>query len=256
MKTWAWVIGGSDGLGFASAKRLLQDGWSVVLSARPGKRLDLAVSSLSEFGEVVPRALTLGADDLSKIALEVDRERGGLGAVVLGGGGPPPSTALELSSDALDAACRLVLQPALSVVTVIGREMADRGEGVIVLFTSSGVSEPIPGLASSNIVRAGVTALMKTASRELAASNVRAVCVAPGRIDTERVATLDVNASQRLGTTVEEVRARSQESIALRRYGRPEEFAAAVSWLCSTDASYVTGVTLTVDGGKSSGLLN
>jgi len=256
MKRWAWVIGGSGGLGFASANRLLQDGWSVVLTARPGPRLDEAVMRLSGVGEVISRAATLGVDDLSAIAREVDLECGGLTAVVLGGGGPPPSTALATTAEALDAAIRGVLQPALSVVTVVGQAMAERSTGVIVILSSSGVLEPIAGLAPSNIVRAGVTALMKTASKELAASNVRIVCVAPGRIDTERVASLDRAASERQEITVEEVRTRSQQSIGMRRYGRPEEFAAAVSWLCSTEASYVTGVTMSVDGGKSSGLLN
>jgi len=256
MSKWAWLIGASDGLGFASAQRLLHDGWSVVVSSRPSSRLDEACNRLAAIGEIVKRPFTLGLDDLPAVAAEVDAQCGGLGAVVLSGGGPPPARAMAMTPEALETAYRLVLEPAAMIVATIGQKMAERRDGVIILITSSGVAEPIPGLAPSNIMRAGVTALMKTAARELAEHDVRLVCVAPGRIDTSRVAALDSAASSNLGVSIDEIRARSEAAIGMRRYGRPAEFAAVVGWLCGSEATYVTGTTISVDGGKSIGLLN
>ncbi|HEY8583488.1 MAG TPA: SDR family oxidoreductase, partial [Capillimicrobium sp.] len=90
---------------------------------------------------------------------------------------------------------------------------------------------------------------------ELAGDGVRVLCVAPGRIATDRVAQLDAAAAERQGRTPEEVAAASKATIPAGRYGTPEEFAAVVGFLCSPEASYVTGTTVLVDGGKIGGLL-
>jgi 3-oxoacyl-[acyl-carrier protein] reductase len=97
---------------------------------------------------------------------------------------------------------------------------------------------------------------MQSAAHELAPDGVRVLCVAPGRIATDRIVELDQAAAQRSGATPDEVRARSEASIPMRRYGRPEEFGAVVGFLCSPEASYVTGTTVLVDGGTVSGLLS
>lgn len=255
-KRWAWAIGASDGLGRASAERLLDDGWGVVVSARPGERLDRARRELASHGEVRSVPIDLATADLSTVARQVDDDCGGLAAAILSGGGPPPSAALDLTNATLDAAYALLLRPAAQLVAGLGPLMAQRGAGTLILLTSSGVGEPIPGLAPSNIMRAGVTSLMKTASRELAPHGVRILCVAPGRIQTSRVDSLDAAAAERRGVSVAQVRAASQDTIPMGRYGEPREFGAAVAWLCSPDASYISGTTINVDGGKAVGLLS
>lgn len=133
--------------------------------------------------------------------------------------------------------------------------MKSAGRGVVVILTSSSVREPISNLAASNAMRAAVTALAKTAAGELAPYGVRVLCVAPGRIDTGRVRQLDAAAAERQSRPVDEVTAASRSAIPMGRYGEPDEFGRVVSFLCSDEAIYMTGSTVSVDGGKSPGLL-
>jgi 3-oxoacyl-[acyl-carrier protein] reductase len=227
----------------------------VLLGARDGQRLVEAHRELSALGAVEAVAVDLTDERLPEILADLDERAGGLGAAVLSGGGPPPGRAVDLDDDHLRAAYQLVLRPAVSLIRVVGGSMVRRGTGSLVVITSSGVREPIPDLAASNIMRAGVTALMQTASRELAPRGVRLNAVAPGRIRTERVASLDRAASARVGVPADEIAARSIATIPMGRYGEPAELGGVVAWLCSDGASYVTGTTIAVDGGKGSGLL-
>jgi 3-oxoacyl-[acyl-carrier protein] reductase len=102
----------------------------------------------------------------------------------------------------------------------------------------------------SNGLRAAVHGLLKTLSTELAADGIRVNAIQPGRISTERIAELDADTARREGISIETVRERFEKGIIpLGRYGRPEEFAAAAVFLSSPRASYITGVSLQVDGG-------
>jgi 3-oxoacyl-[acyl-carrier protein] reductase len=111
------------------------------------------------------------------------------------------------------------------------------------------VKQPIPNLMLSNSVRSATTAWARSLSDQVAENGITVNCIAPGRIDTERIQQLDQFAAQREGRTPEEVAADSRASIPARRYGRPDEFGAVAAFLASEQASYITGVTLLVDGG-------
>jgi 3-oxoacyl-[acyl-carrier protein] reductase len=101
----------------------------------------------------------------------------------------------------------------------------------------------------SNSIRSATTAWAKTLADQVAADGITVNTIAPGRIDTERIRQLDDDIATRSGQTREQVEEQSRASIPLRRYGRPDEFAAAAAFLVSDQASYITGVTLLVDGG-------
>jgi 3-oxoacyl-[acyl-carrier protein] reductase len=133
--------------------------------------------------------------------------------------------------------------------------MKQRGGGSILVTTSSSVKEPIPNLALSTVVRAGVSALAKTLSLELAADRIRVNQIIPGRIDTDRVRHLDELNAKKAGLTTEQARARSIAAIPLARYGEPPEYGRAAAFLLSDAAAYVTGATLQVDGGAIKGVL-
>jgi 3-oxoacyl-[acyl-carrier protein] reductase len=111
------------------------------------------------------------------------------------------------------------------------------------------VAAPLANLASSNVGRAALWAYLKTLSAEVAADGVTVNMVLPGRIATDRVASLDQAQAQRSGREVDDVRAASEAAIPMHRYGRPEEFGAVVAFLSSPAASYVTGSTMRCDGG-------
>jgi 3-oxoacyl-[acyl-carrier protein] reductase len=121
--------------------------------------------------------------------------------------------------------------------------------GRIINLTSTSIKQPILGLLLSNSLRSAVAGLTKTLSFELARDGILVNNVAPGRFDTERVRQLDQDRAVREGKTLEEVRKESESAIPLGRLGRPEEFANAVVFLASERASYITGITLQVDGG-------
>jgi 3-oxoacyl-[acyl-carrier protein] reductase len=145
----------------------------------------------------------------------------------------------------------------LSFTRIVGAaapEMKKAGYGRVITIASSSIKQPIPNLALSNALRAGVWGIAKTMSRELAPQGILVNVVAPGRIDTERIAELDNATAQKVGKSIEDVRKASVASIPLGRLGRPEELANLVVFLASQSASYITGQAITVDGAAGNAL--
>jgi 3-oxoacyl-[acyl-carrier protein] reductase len=132
--------------------------------------------------------------------------------------------------------------------------MREQKWGRIINITSVSAKQPIDGLILSNTVRAGLTGWAKTVSTEVAADNVTVNNVAPGYTLTERQEQLAQSRSEALGKSKEEIIASWATQGPMGRIGRPEEIAAAVAFLASERASYITGVTLQVDGGWVRGL--
>jgi 3-oxoacyl-[acyl-carrier protein] reductase len=244
----AVVPGATSGLGLAVARSLAAEGASVVLAGRRG---DLA----KELAAELPSAVGVEADltDPAGVDAVIEAARGlGSGAVdvlVLNGGGPPPGTAAELDPDAVDAAVARLLRPHVRLVSAFLPGMRERGWGRIVGIGSSGVQQPIPRLAASNVGRAALAGYLKTLAAEVAADGVTVNMVLPGRIDTDRVAQLDAAAAERTGGSADDARRSSEAGIPLGRYGRPEEFAAVVTFLAGAPAAYVTGEQVRCDGG-------
>jgi 3-oxoacyl-[acyl-carrier protein] reductase len=133
--------------------------------------------------------------------------------------------------------------------------MRERRWGRIVAVTSVSVFEPIAGLALSNAYRPALTGLLKTLSDEVAGEGITVNTVCPGYTDTERLADLARATAARESRSEQEVRAAWAAAAPARRLGHPAEVAAAVAFLCSGPAAYITGVALPVDGGRLRGLL-
>ena len=139
----------------------------------------------------------------------------------------------------------------LSFTRIVGAaapEMKKAGYGRVLTIASSSIKQPIPNLALSNALRAGVWGIAKTLSRELAPQGILVNVIAPGRIDTERIAELDQANAQKSGRSIEDVRKASVAGIPLGRLGKPEELANLVVFLASEAGSYITGQAITVDG--------
>jgi len=126
-----------------------------------------------------------------------------------------------------------------------------KGSGVILTMTSTSIKEPIDLLLFSNVFRSGVVSLVKTLSVELAPERIRINNLVPGRMDTDRLRELDHVNAERRSITVAEQKKEQERSIPLGRYGTIQEFGAAAAFLLSDQASYITGSTLVVDGGKT-----
>ncbi|MFS4091045.1 SDR family oxidoreductase [Streptomyces sp. AF1A] len=245
----ALVAASTAGLGRATARALAAEGARVVISGRRAEVVEREAAAL-------PGAVGIPADLTDPGTPEALVRRTGelLGPVdilVLNGGGPAPGTAADQTPESLSAAVGSLLLPHQALIRHTLPGMRERGWGRILAIGSSGVNEPLPGLALSNAGRAALAGLLKTLASEVAADGVTVNMLLPGRIATDRVAALDRARAEREHTTVEAVAAAARAAIPAGRYGTPEEFGAAAAFLCSAPASYVTGSQVRVDGGMA-----
>jgi len=239
----AIVCGASSGLGLGSAEALAEEGANVAMLARRREQLELDAERI---GALAVRGDVTNAADLERLVSKTLEAFGGIDVVVWNSGGPPPGKAAEITDDSLEAAFELLLLPAVRLVRLALPHLERSAAGRVICITSSAVKEPVPHLALSNTIRPGVTGWAKSLARELGPQGITVNCVAPGRIDTPRMK--EVYGED--GPSAEEL-----AQIPLGRMGTPREFGDVVCFLASERASYVTGVTLLVDGGISRGLL-
>lgn len=243
----AVVPGSSAGIGLAVARALAAEGANVVLAGRRG---ELVREEAARLPSAVGVEIDLTHDDAPTALVAAARDAfGEVDVAVLNSGGPPPGGAADITDEQAVAATHQLAVQHQRLVAAVLPGMRERGWGRIVAVGSSGVQQPIERLALSNMGRAVLAAYLKTLAAEVASDGVTVNMVLPGRIDTDRVASLDKAAAERAGTTPEQAKARSVAAIPTGRYGTPEEFAAVVTFLASAAASYVTGEQIRCDGG-------
>jgi 3-oxoacyl-[acyl-carrier protein] reductase len=250
----ALVGGGSSGIGYASAERLLLAGHRVVISGRRADALDRAAAALRERTGGSVRTLVADIRDpqAAKTAVcDVEAAYGALDVLVLNAGGPAPGRITDLDDAAWQGAFELLLLGPLRLARLALPPMAARGFGRVVLVTSTAVRQPQPDLAASVVLRSAVTAAAKLLAREFAADGVTVNCVAPGATATERRRQILDNRARQGEGSYDELDAQDAAAIPAGRAARPEEVGAAVAFLASSAASYVNGTVLTVDGGRT-----
>lgn len=252
------VGGASKGLGFAVARALAGEGARVSLASRDADAIQRAADTIAK--ETGGTAIAT-AGDLSKAEAigawhaATMKEFGGVDLLFANTGGPPAGTSLSFDDAAWQAAFESLLLSVIRAVRLVVPSMRARGGGAILVGTSSTVKEPVPNLALSNVMRSGVTSLVKTLSIELAPDKIRINTLLPGRISTDRLQQLDEINAKRAGIALDEQRHRAASAIPFGRYGQPEEFGRIGAILLSDAASYVTGASVQVDGGLIRGLL-
>lgn len=244
----ALVLGGSQGLGKAIAEQLAAEGARVVIVGRDAAKLDVVARNIGNDCLFLKSDLTQGSAAKS-IFGKVTTMVGPPEILINNCGGPSPSLASEVSIQDIEKQIQPMLLSIIELSQLVLTSMKQNNWGRVVTIASSGAIAPIPNLAVSNTLRAGLVAWNKTAAAEMAAFGITMNVVAPGRIDTERVRSLDANKAASLDQSVEKAKASSLKNIPAGRYGTAEEFAAAATFLASEPASYITGVTLRIDGG-------
>lgn len=243
------VTGGSRGLGLATARGLVAEGAKVVLIARDDRAVREACSGMSS-GSCLALPSDLADPELAErtVAAAIGRF-GRLDGACLSTGGPPPTTPAGTSDeqwrDAFDALVVAPLRMARAVAAQVLRTGVEF-EASLLFVLSTSVFRPLPGLALSNALRAGLANVVRDLAAEWGPSGIRVNGIAPGRIATDRVAQLDARAGD-----ARSVRRARESNIPLRRYGRPDEFGAMATFLMSPAASYITGAVVPVDGGAT-----
>jgi 3-oxoacyl-[acyl-carrier protein] reductase len=245
----ALVTGASAGIGAAVALALAREGVRLAVAARRVAGVDSVVAEAKRIGAADAAAFLLDLSDPDSIALALERlvrEFGEPDIVVLNGGGPKPGRFTDMSRNEWDGAYQLLLRGQLDILDTVVPAMRARKWGRIVGLTSSSVKQPIDTLVLSNAFRTALVSALRTLAVEVAADGVTVNCIATGRVETDRLRTLYGNDEQQLQQAARE--------IPIGHIATPEEFAPATVFLCSEPARYVTGQTISVDGGLVRGL--
>jgi 3-oxoacyl-[acyl-carrier protein] reductase len=206
------------------------------------------------------RALPLVADvtrpeDVAHVTSQTAALLGPIDILVANAGGPPSTTFATTTDEQLQSALELNLLASIRLARAVVPGMRERQWGRVIFVSSMAAKQPIAGLLLSNTARAGLLGFAKTIASECAPDNVLVNTVLPGHFDTDRALELAKMRSAREGRSVDEILSSRSASIPLGRSGRPEEFAAAVAFLASERASFITGVALQIDGGQIAGLI-
>jgi 3-oxoacyl-[acyl-carrier protein] reductase len=238
------VAGASRGLGAAIARAVAAEGARLAVVARGSD--DLSRVAKETRGVAVPADLTT-SEGPGEAAARAIESFGGLDGLVVNSGGPPTGTFEQLDEETWRRAIDGTLLAAIRLIRAALPALREGRDPAIVIVLSSSVREPVAGIVTSNVLRPGLNGLIKTLVGEIAPIRINGI--APGRIDTDRIRSLDATRAKEMGVGVEEVKRTNLGRIPLARYGEAAEVGRVGAFLLSTAASYVDGVVVGVDGG-------
>ncbi|MFQ5816388.1 MAG: SDR family oxidoreductase [Terriglobia bacterium] len=248
------LIGASGrGLGLATAQRLAMEGCVVAICDKEASVLKPALKSVQAAGSNVkakayPVDLTK-TEEIEQLVASVKSDLGPVSILVTNSGGPPPGPFDAAADEKWVFAYSLTFLSAVRLIRAVLPDMKAQKWGRIINFTSRSLKEPIPNLIISNAVRLAVGGMAKTLAGEVAQFGITVNNVCPGPTTTDRAIELAGARATKKGISVEEELAQTSKTIPLGRLARPEEQAAAVAFLASEPAGYITGISLLVDGG-------
>lgn len=253
----ALVAASSQGLGKAVARGFAREGAKLALCARTESVLLKTAEEIhSETGaEVLARTVDVTApDQVRRFVAETASHFGRVDICVANAGGPPSKSFADTTIEDWHRAAELNLMSTVYLARETLPLMQQRCWGRFIAITSISVKQPLEGLILSNSIRCGVSGLVKTLAAEYGPYNVLVNNVCPGFTATDRLLELAGTLAERKGVTPKDIEDGWAAQAPLRRVARPEEFADVVVFLASECASYVTGVSLAVDGGIVKGL--
>ncbi|KAG3260933.1 dehydrogenase/reductase SDR family member 4-like [Ictidomys tridecemlineatus] len=244
----ALVTASTEGIGLAIARRLAQDGAHVVISSRKQQNVDKAVNMLQGEGlSVTGTVCHVGkAEDRERLVAMAVKLHGGIDILVSNAAvNPFFGSLMDATEEVWDKVLDVNVKATALMTKAVVPEMEKRGSGSVVIVASIGAFTPFPGLGPYNVSKTALLGLTKNLALELAPKNIRVNCLAPGLIRTNFSSVLWKD---------KEREDRMKEFMHIRRLGKPEDCAGIVSFLCSEDASYISGETVVVGGGTPSRL--
>jgi 3-oxoacyl-[acyl-carrier protein] reductase len=245
------VCGASSGFGEAISRQLLIEGARVVLVARRGETLREKFGHFEKKIEILEGSL-IYRETLDKI--EKAAKKGDFHGIVLNAGGPPTGTPLKTTMDDWDAAWQLVMRWKIDLSLRLAPLLRDKGYGRMLYIESQSVKQPLSSLVLSNAFRAGVVGFAKSLALEVAKSGVTVNVLAPGSHETPAIERVIKNNSSIKGISYDKAKEEMEANIPVGRMGKAEELASLAAWLLSPHSGYVTGQTVSHDGGIISGL--
>jgi 3-oxoacyl-[acyl-carrier protein] reductase len=253
----ALVCGASQGIGRACAVELARLGANVTVLARRADVLGQLVTELPRTHATQTHdCLVADSGDTDGLHAAVEKLVGERPVHILvnNSGGPPPGPVHGAGIDAFLDACRkhLLANHVLAEIVIPGMQAAHFGRIVNIISTS--VKEPIPGLGVSNTTRWAVAGWSKTLATELAPSGITVNNVLPGSTKTPRIEQIVQTRARKSGVDAATMQREMESEIPMRRFADPSEIAAAVAFLCSPAAAYITGINVPVDGGRTRSL--
>jgi 3-oxoacyl-[acyl-carrier protein] reductase len=254
----AAVAAASQGLGFAAARALAAEGAHIGICSRDRGRIERAADALRSGTEreVFPLVADLSKpEDAAEFIRAVQERFGRLDILVTNAGGPPPGGYAELERGHVERGFHLTLLSAITMIQTAIPFMKKNRWGRIVNIVSITVKQPEVTLLMSNTMRTALVGFSKSISIELARDNILINNVAPGYTRTERLTELAADRAKREHVTPEDIFGGWEQRIPMGRLGDPAELANVIAFLSSEAASYVTGVTIQVDGGFVQGIL-
>ncbi len=253
----AAVAASSAGLGYASALTLAQEGCRVAICGRRPEKLKAAAQAIyAETGvDVFAMELDISQPDAPARFIAATAEHfGQLDIVVANAGGPPSGTFVDMSDTQWQGAVDANLLGTVRLFREALPHLRQSNQPRLIAITSISAKQPLENLVLSNATRAGVHGLVKTLSREIAATGITVNAVCPGITKTDRITELSQQRADREGISLDEAYAQQAASVPMGRMGDPMEFGAAVTFLASKQAAFISGVALPVDGGFLAGL--
>lgn len=244
----ALVTGASSGIGRACAITLAREGARLAVAARRQRELESVAAQARAEGAQDARAFIVDLQETGSINALLAAVRDHFGVIdilIANGGGPKPGTFSQLSAADWDVGYQVTLRAMLQLVNGTVPHMRRQKWGRVVALTSTSVKQPIASLALSNIFRTALISALKTISGEVAVDGVTVNAIATGRVRTERLREI-------YGS--EAAMERAGQEVPFGRIATPEEFAPLVAFLCGEPARYITGQTISIDGGLVAGL--
>ena len=248
------VCGSTQGIGEASAIELAKLGANITLIARNESKLLNVLNKLDKSQGQVHSFVCIDFSDSEQLKEEVNLLKGNYHILVNNTGGPAGGPITDADTDSFENAFRMHLVNNQILVQKVVESMKAEGYGRIVNIISTSVKAPIPGLGVSNTIRAAVANWAKTLSIELGAYGITVNNVLPGFTNTNRLKSLITKKAEVQGKSEEEISNAMKSGVPAARFGTANEVANAVAFLCSPAASYINGINVPVDGGRTKSL--